>query len=126
MGSAEWFAALAIGGLSLLYVVTSGWLIPENWPLSPFPLFAWPGAYWDSILNVLHTGDTRLVLTTDTDLDPLGLPVLTHYMRKCDALAPPFVYNGFYNLLDETNLQRDVFLALDLARLGKHDWDAEA
>merc|ERR1712096_201483 len=52
-----------------------------------------------------------------------GLPVLTHYMRNCGDVAPPFVYNGFYNLLDETNMQRDVFLALDPGRLGKTNWD---
>ena len=39
-------------------------LLPEDWPCTPFALFAWNGTQWKDLFRRFHTGDTRLVLLT--------------------------------------------------------------
>merc|ERR1712232_1442493 len=113
-------------GAPLISVGIRGWLIPEDWPLSSFSLFAWSGSHWDSKLAVFHTGDTRLILMTDSRINPMGLPVLTSQMRKSDQIDAQCAFNGFYACFDETNIQHSIFQALDMPHLGGAGWDAKA
>jgi hypothetical protein len=47
-------------------------LLPEDWPCTPFALFAWNGAQWKDLFQRFHTGDTRLVLLTASAAQRLG------------------------------------------------------
>ena len=52
-----------------------GRLTPEEWPLTPFALFAWSGAQWEALFRNLVDGRVRLVLST-TATSPVGCVVV--------------------------------------------------
>jgi len=59
-----WPEALAVASASAFYSIFIG-LLPENFPSTPFALFAWNGKQWDSLFEHLVTGNTRLVVSPD-------------------------------------------------------------
>ena len=63
---APWVVAGCLGLATPLYYLLRGRILPENWPLSPFALFAWSGPQWHELFRRFADGDTRLVLVTGT------------------------------------------------------------
>ena len=57
-------AAVVVAGLSAAYSTLVGFL-PEDFPSTPFALFAWNGTQWDCLFKHLVDGDTRLVVSPD-------------------------------------------------------------
>jgi hypothetical protein len=66
IGSVPWMIAALLGVgptlVSFLFGSSNG--MPENWPLSPVPLFMWNGPTAQCLLQLLMTGDTRMVFAT--------------------------------------------------------------
>ena len=88
-------------------------LLSENWPLTPFALFAWNGKQWDSLFDRFKRGNTRLVVYNPTYLASNGLinEIVTPncYTKKefCnnkikDDDGSSNIYNGWELLMGET------------------------
>jgi hypothetical protein len=79
-GTGPWIVA-ALVGLGPTLVSMLVFAIPENWPLTPVSLFMWNGKTAQRLLELLMTGDTRMVLATARvahHSDLIGLRVLHH------------------------------------------------
>ena len=53
-----------------------GHVLPEDWPVSPFALFAWNHQQWGVLFARFKEGDTRLILRTDSEQCSVGATVV--------------------------------------------------
>jgi hypothetical protein len=77
VGQEPWWWAVSVvavfAGATLVQTTRSSTvrLLPEDWPCTPFALFAWNGQQWNSLFSAFASGEERLVLYNSTDVRSL-------------------------------------------------------
>ena len=123
----------------------SGHMCPEDWPLTPFCLFAWNAAQWKTLFARFVHGRTRLVFATAemAAAELVGLPVLSKWgigdagefaavdgptpARASAAPAARAVYNAWEQCMGETLVYGPVLTALrrEFDAMANAEWDAK-
>jgi len=123
IGSTPWFVALSIPVASALWTSVSftkkRHLLPEDWPCTPFALFAWSGAQWDIMFHHFVDSNTRLVLAPDScENGPqpgcIVVPKEVNPSGKAPSKAPGegLVYDGWEQCVGETLVYGPVLATL--------------
>ena len=81
-------------------------LLPEDWPCTPFALFAWNGKQWNKLFSTFVKGDKRLVLYNSTNVRSLVgkdiVPRCWSRVEQTNLRCEGMVHNGWEVLLGET------------------------
>ncbi len=128
LGSSGWWVAVAVCMVSLATVCATRRPLPENWPLSPFALFRFSFKQWNLLEQHFVLGRTRLVLSTDLECNPVGLPIRKRGIRGGrDKLVSVHVYDGWYLCIDETVHHHAFVEILDFEAMAgrRHQADAD-
>jgi len=107
-----------------------GQLVAEDWPLTPFALFAWSGRQWGPLFLNLVEGRVRLVLSPVAS-SPVGCLVLRkagHGQSPSAAAAATaaVVYDGWEQALGETLVFNETLRGLDFGALRRSSAPAHA
>jgi len=137
--SLGWCCAVAIFlGATMFPIAVRGTILPEDWPFTPFALFAWSGKQWDVLFATFSSGQTRLVLAPDdTPVKKLlGRSVLSHWgatgpgegilgNKGRSAYGSDVVFDAWEQLVGETLVHGTLLPAFDFDAMAKGDsWDA--
>lgn len=122
--SPGWYCAVVVVIMSIGSVLGRGRLLPEDWPLTPFALFAWSGSQWQILRKTFEIGKTRLVLTAgDVSSNIIGASIEGKAMRSATASSSSRVFNAWNSCIADTTLHGDVLNALDFEAMGKATWE---
>jgi hypothetical protein len=142
IGSTPWCVALAIPAASAVWTAVSftrkQHLLPEDWPCTPFALFAWSGDQWDALFHHFVDSDTRLVLTPHScengpQPGSIVIPKEVNPSGKAPKRVPgdELVYNGWEQCVGETLVYGPVlatllaaFPSMSAAKDAGKAWDA--
>ena len=135
VGSPGWLAAVGVvvtwaaATLALRWRRGGHGLLPEDWPVTPFALFAWNGAQWHRLFHRFVTGRRRIVVYNSggstTGLE--GRSVVPHCWSYSEFAAgfaadvgiskgksADVVYDGWDLLVGETFCHPEVLALLDM------------
>lgn len=126
-GSAGWWCALGISAAGAVPLALRRRLVAEDWPLSPFALFAFSGRQWDALFTHLDllpgVADrrTRLVLGPAAMASPVGCAVVGRLSSggSNDSDGAKVVYNGWEQVIGETLVFNEVLDGVDFDLLCK-------
>jgi hypothetical protein len=105
-------------------------LLPEDWPMTPFALFAWNGKQWNTLFNRYVTSNKRMVVYNSNNLSNLVGCYIVPRCWSSDAFeinnkhnmyVENIVYNGWELLCGETFCHSVVLEQLSLS-VNRH-WD---
>ena len=115
LGSPGWWCAIAVCAASAAPLLVRRRLVAEDWPLTPFALFAWSGPQWRSLFARLVDGDTRLVLGARAPPQPgqVVVPAAGLEGRRPAAGAGEMAYDGWEQAVGETLVFNEVLRGLD-------------
>ena len=108
-------------------------LLPEDWPCTPFALFAWNGKQWNKLFSTFVKGDKRLVLYNSTNVRSLVgkdiVPRCWSRVEQTSIRCEGMVHNGWEVLVGETFCHAVVLEQLLEHLLSEEDdfgrsWDA--
>eukprot|EP00501_MAST-03F_sp_TOSAG23-6_P002479 GSMAST32.ASY1.ANO1.2590.1 assembled CDS len=117
IGSTSWYTAVLI---IILWAIGTGVcsmkrknglirLLPENWPCTPFALFAWNGEQWYTLFQRFVDSDTRLVIyNNNAVINLVGMevtnpnPTISKKQKKQKYININNVFDAWGLLLGET------------------------
>ena len=143
VGSTAWLASVVVVGLwgALTFALTTTAnkktvrLLPEDWPCTPFALFAWNGNQWKTLFDRYVTSNRRLVVYNSKDIIKEGLSIAPRCWSREACLQAkqnrdvvgnnkdPIMHNGWELLCGETFCHTQVFDELHLNDDG--EWNAK-
>tara|TARA_B110000091_G_scaffold7514_1_gene7352 strand:- start:29 stop:790 length:762 start_codon:yes stop_codon:yes gene_type:complete len=143
VGSTAWLASVVVVGLwgALTFALTTTAnkktvrLLPEDWPCTPFALFAWNGNQWKTLFDRYVTSNRRLVVYNSKDIIKEGLSIAPRCWSREACLQAkqnrdvvgnnkdPIMHNGWELLCGETFCHTQVFDELHLN--DDREWNAK-
>lgn len=114
-----WAISLCIGSISVVHLLLTGKMCDENFPTSQFQLFAWAGWQWDGLVNEFWKGNTRMVMATRKDLEPLGMKVpksvaiLAGHQKHDDVTDGRKLFDSYLVAFDEAYVPRGCYEAFE-------------
>jgi len=140
IGTPAWWLAVMVATIVPIWYFMTGQLIAEDWPLTPFALFAWSEQQWRILFHRFASGNTFLVFTVDTGHQKAekiligkhivhksadSLPsTVSNLASKPQKILGPVVYNGWEQAIGETLVYNGVWKALAFSEMVKENWDA--
>jgi len=122
IGSIEWIVAFGVGFLPSLWELTTKTMLPENWPISPLPLFMWSGDQAEWIASLMMKGNTRIVISTDVievglKVIPHGVAVDTDEKVVHDIILRAVSFTLVHPILIKPIIERDVDQLISALRI---------
>lgn len=141
MFSTEWYLSVSIFVIPMLYMFVTRTILPEDFPLTPWALFAWNSKQYVLLKKHFVSGDTRLVLATDDILmselsgcsvvDKWGMTSAGHgsegiaTARQRPQHDRTIVFDAWDHIFGQTMVLNPVVRALDFENM-PNIWDASA
>lgn len=125
VGSDGWWLSLVVTAVSAFAVIGRGWrLLPENWPLTPFALFAWSSFQWNLLFTHFVRRRTRLALAVSSTAlaagkaGLIGASVVSAYDQEAQPVRRSekkglVLFDGWEQCIGETLVFQEVLDCID-------------
>eukprot|EP00040_Diaphanoeca_grandis_P033372 m.204399 g.204399 ORF g.204399 m.204399 type:complete len:448 (+) comp32885_c0_seq1:203-1546(+) len=123
-----WLLAVVVVAASFGVVLTRSKVLPEDFPCTPFALFAWNGSQYQTLLTQMCKQRTRLVLSTSECLPigytiiPKGSPVGTTIAQLVQQAPIGVVHDAWEQVIGDTLVFNEVLQSVNFNEMQKSSW----